>query len=138
MLLGEHLGAGGVGHLAVQRDHVAADPAEGGERLAVGGAGGDGLARFEGGHRRVRIDGGGVWADRALRLGVRYVHPDAARAAELGDGLIGVRQHLAVRSLTVLDRRDALALHGSYPACSNASHIEPSAISLSPHRIHTR
>ena len=47
--LAEDLGEGGVGHLAVEGDHVAPGVAQGGQGLAVDLAGGDGAAQLVGG-----------------------------------------------------------------------------------------
>ncbi len=108
MRLAEQLGVRGVGDLAVEGDHVAAQRAERRERLAVGLAGGLLLADVPGRQRRAAVRG-----ERVRGAGLRRSEPhvDVALPAELGDRVLRLVERLPVLAGLVLDGLDALALH---------------------------
>ena len=107
MGLGEDLGVGRVRDLAVERDHVAARRAEGGERLAVGLPGRDLLAEVVARQlERARFE----LVPRGARVRLLHLDLDVPVAAELLDDLVGVVERLAVPPVLVLDLLRALAL----------------------------
>ena len=107
--LAEVLGVRRVRDLAVERDDVAADVGQRGDRLAVGLAGRDLVAELVASAARRRAS-----RRRAAcpPSGLRDVDRQVALAAELLDRRLGVVERLAVLAGLVLDRLDALALLG--------------------------
>jgi hypothetical protein len=110
MRLGEVLRVGGVVHLPVQGDHVAAG-ANGSQRRTEGPPGGDLGARLV--TRQAHLAAGPDPGGPAFRL--RPVDDEVALAAQLGDGpLSHLRgQRPAVPALTVLDLGEPAALAGA-------------------------
>ena len=107
--LAEVLGVRRVRDLAVERDDVAADVGQRGDRLAVGLAGGDLVAELVGRQRAA----GRLEDVRLAGLAACATSTDqVALAAELRDRRLGVVERLAVLAGLVLDRLDALALLG--------------------------